>query len=122
METRTSRGTRDTVNAIDDYHETSYEDRVDDWIDRGLGRMKEMKERDVDEELPGAQSYDGLHIPAWTNDRLFGYQRVALHWMWDLHQQDAGGILGYVESRCTCFWLGSRSLAANMEISVTLLQ
>jgi hypothetical protein len=83
---------------VDDYHEASYEERVDDWIEHGLDRMKDMMERDADEELPGAQNYEGLHIPAWLNDRLFGYQRVALHWMWDLHLQEAGGILGYVVS------------------------
>lgn len=81
-------------NPVDDYHEASYEDRVDDWIESGLARMKVMKERDLSEELPGAQSYEGLRIPGWMNDRLFGYQRVALHWMWDLHLQEVGGILG----------------------------
>lgn len=90
--------TEGALITVDDYHEASYEERVDDWIEHGLDRMKDMMERDADEELPGAQNYEGLHIPAWLNDRLFGYQRVALHWMWDLHLQEAGGILGYVVS------------------------
>lgn len=80
--------------AIDDFQESHYEDRVDDWIEHGLDGMKDMKERDSDEELPGAETYKGLHVPAWMNDRLFGYQRTALRWMWDLHQQETGGILG----------------------------
>jgi DNA excision repair protein ERCC-6 len=81
--------------AIDDYDEIDYEDRVDNWIESGLARMKEMKERDLTETLPGEVEYPGgLYIPAWINDRLFGYQREGLRWMWELHQQEAGGILG----------------------------
>lgn len=81
---------------IDDFNEWDYEDRVDDWILNGLDRMKIMRERDGKEELPGALEHDGgLLIPAWINDRLFGYQREGLEWMWDLHQRkQAGGIIG----------------------------
>ena len=81
--------------SVDDLDEYVYEDRVDDWIENGLSRMKEMKERDVDDELPGEEVYEGgLCVPAWINDRLFAYQRVGLRWMWDLNQQEAGGIVG----------------------------
>lgn len=81
--------------ALDDIDEWVYEDRVDDWIENGLGRMKIMKERDDGEVLPGPEEYDGgLLIPAWMNNRLFGYQREGLKWMWDLHQQESGGIIG----------------------------
>jgi DNA excision repair protein ERCC-6 len=37
---------------------------------------------------------DGLVVPAWINDRLFPYQRTGLQWMWELHRQKCGGILG----------------------------
>lgn len=79
---------------IDDSSHEDYEDRVDDWIEHGLIRMKAMKERDDTEDLPGTEEYNGLWIPAWVNDRLFGYQRAGIQWMWDLHQQEAGGVLG----------------------------
>jgi hypothetical protein len=82
------------LDATDDLEEINYEDRVDDWIENGLSRMKEMKERDETEALPGAENCDGLYIPAWVNDRLFGYQRQGLHWMWNLHQQQVGGLIG----------------------------
>lgn len=110
-------------NAVDDYHEASYEDRVDDWIENGLARMKVMKERDLDEELPGAQVYEGLRIPGWMNDRLFGYQRVALHWMWDLHLQEVGGILGdemgLGKTVQVCAYLGA--LAASRKLKAVLI-
>jgi DNA excision repair protein ERCC-6 len=72
-----------------------YEDRVDDWIESGLERMKHMEERDETEVPPGAVTYDGgLVIPAWMNNRLFPYQRTGLRWMWELHMQEAGGVVG----------------------------
>jgi len=81
--------------ALDDMDEECYEDRVDDWIENGLSKMKIMTERDKDEKSPGADElHGGLIIPAWINDRLFPYQRQGLRWMWELHQQKAGGIIG----------------------------
>jgi len=81
--------------SIDDWDEDFYEDRVDDWIDNGPENMPIMKERDVNEIPPGEEEYDGgLIVPAWINDRLFPYQRTGLQWMWELHRQQAGGILG----------------------------
>jgi hypothetical protein len=84
-----------TNNALDDWDEDDFEDRVDDWIEVGVEQMKVMKEQDANETPPGEQVYDGgLVVPAWINDRLFPYQRTALQWMWELHRQQAGGIVG----------------------------
>jgi hypothetical protein len=81
--------------SLDDLQEWHYEDRVDDWIENGLMNMKIMKERDAQEVLPGDEDWDGgLWIPAWINDRLFPYQRDGVRWMWTLHQQGTGGIVG----------------------------
>ena len=81
--------------AIDDFDVDDYEDRIDDWIECGIQSMRDMDEQDQDEVKPGAATYaGGLEIPAWVNDRLFGYQRTALRWLWELHQQEAGGIVG----------------------------
>jgi hypothetical protein len=81
--------------AVDDWEEYDYEDRVADWTEQGLINMKSMKERDADETPPGQHIYEGgLVVPAWVNDRLFPYQRTGLQWMWELHRQQCGGILG----------------------------
>lgn len=81
--------------SVDDFDEEYYEDRVDDWVEGGISRMRVMKERDVNELPPGEEVYEGgLTIPAWINDRLFPYQRTGLRWMWELHRQQAGGIIG----------------------------
>ena len=80
---------------LDDWYEEEYEDRVEDWIESGVEQMKDMKERDAAEQPPGAAKLDGgLTVPAWINDRLFPYQRTGVEWMFELHQQQAGGIVG----------------------------
>ena len=81
--------------ALDDMNADDYEDRVDEWVYTGVQSMRDMKERDQTEVPPGEEVYEGgLVIPAWINDRLFPYQRTALEWMWELHRQEAGGIIG----------------------------
>ena len=57
--------------------------------------MKTMKEQDANEAPPGEAIYDcGLVVPAWINNRLFPYQRTGVQWMWELHRQQSGGVLG----------------------------
>lgn len=80
---------------IDDMEEYYYEDRVEEWMQSGLAKMRKMSERDETETPPGAAIHPGgLVIPSWMNNRLFPYQRTGLRWMWELHQQNAGGIVG----------------------------
>ena len=35
-----------------------------------------------------------LKVPQSLHEKLFEYQREALQWLWDLHLQNTGGILG----------------------------
>jgi DNA excision repair protein ERCC-6 len=37
---------------------------------------------------------EGLKIPKSLWSRLYNYQRVGVQWMFELHQQKCGGILG----------------------------
>mmetsp|Transcript_9232 Transcript_9232/g.19032 ORF Transcript_9232/g.19032 Transcript_9232/m.19032 type:complete len:169 (+) Transcript_9232:3-509(+) len=81
--------------SIDDIDEFDYEERVDEWMETGIESMREMAERDSSEAPPGAVVYEGgLEIPAWINDRLFPYQRTGVRWMWELHCQGTGGVVG----------------------------
>ena len=92
--------------APDDIEEVNYDDRVDVWQEVGIKRMKNMAERDDDNEeaLPGPVMHDGgLVIPGWINNRLFGYQRTGFRWLWELHRQEAGGIVGDEMVRYLCF-------------------
>jgi SNF2 family DNA or RNA helicase len=36
----------------------------------------------------------GYRLPAQLYDNLFDYQRIGVRWMWELHRQNAGGIIG----------------------------
>ncbi|CAB9511762.1 CHD3-type chromatin-remodeling factor [Seminavis robusta] len=82
--------------ARDDYRLDDYEDRVDYWRLHGVSEMKDMSQLRAEGETdPGAWTLDrGFSVPAWMNNRLFAYQRTGLEWMWTLHQQQAGGVMG----------------------------
>lgn len=111
-------------DSVDDYYEEDYEDRVDDWIDHGRDRMVQVAERDETEIPPGAEEYDGgLFVPAWVNNRLFPYQRAGVRWMWDLHQQEAGGVIGdemgLGKTVQVCAYLGA--MAASRKVDSILI-
>ncbi|XP_071797517.1 DNA excision repair protein ERCC-6-like isoform X2 [Asterias amurensis] len=57
-------------------------------------RMIERGEVDSDSEPEDMQFEGGLIIPGkiWCN--LYKYQKVGVKWLWELHQQQAGGIIG----------------------------
>lgn len=48
-----------------------------------------MEDEEADVEFEG-----GLVVPGRVYGALFDYQRTAVKWLWELHQQRAGGILG----------------------------
>lgn len=37
---------------------------------------------------------NGYKIPNNVYDKLFLYQKTCIKWLWELHQQDVGGIIG----------------------------
>lgn len=91
--------------APDDLEESNYDDRVDVWQEVGVGKMQVMAEGDDEQDglPPGAIMHDGgLVVPGWINNRLFGYQRTGLRWMWELHRQEAGGIGEYMSLEWPC--------------------
>ncbi|KAJ8905734.1 hypothetical protein NDN08_002239 [Rhodosorus marinus] len=47
-----------------------------------------------DREIEDETLEGGLRIPGAIYQNLFPYQRTGLKWMWELHQQECGGILG----------------------------
>eukprot|EP00753_Platysulcus_tardus_P011292 PLAT3281.24.p1 GENE.PLAT3281.24~~PLAT3281.24.p1 ORF type:complete len:1228 (+),score=372.28 PLAT3281.24:378-3686(+) len=63
---------------------------VDDWDDAHYNaRQEEFEEEDGFERLSG-----GFRLPLRIHSRLFDYQRRGVRWMWELHCQNVGGILG----------------------------
>ncbi len=84
---RKSRKRRQTV---DDGDRDEYLLRLDRWQAEVGGDIAGVAGREAhSEELEG-----GLRVPGTIWDQLFGYQKVCVQWLWELHQQRVGGILG----------------------------
>ncbi|GAB0495304.1 hypothetical protein MMPV_006603 [Pyropia vietnamensis] len=49
---------------------------------------------EADEEEEEVVFSGGFRVPASLYDRLFEYQRTGLQWLWELHCQQCGGIIG----------------------------
>ena len=76
-----------SYNVVDDGDKDIYLERLQEWQD---SRSEEaIKLESKYEELDG-----GLRVPFKIWNSLYHYQKVAVQWMWELHQQDVGGILG----------------------------
>ena len=72
---------------LDDGDKERYVARLANWQ---AGRSEEEKKLDGRyEEMEG-----GLKAPSVIWDRLYDYQKVGVQWMFELHQQHCGGILG----------------------------
>ena len=71
----------------DDGDKELYEQRVSAW--QSSRSQEEVTSAGQFEELEG-----GLRVPAVIWSRLYNYQKVGVQWMFELHQQRCGGILG----------------------------
>lgn len=89
---------------IDDGNEYLYQKRLKNWIN---ARVKKRKERgvtakyDISEEwlntdpfYKSASLKGGFKVPGEIFSKLFNYQKTCVQWLWELHQQGVGGILG----------------------------
>ncbi|KAG8232117.1 hypothetical protein J437_LFUL012126, partial [Ladona fulva] len=72
---------------------------IEDYVDRLKLWEKQQKEESRED---GGETNDilfheldgGLKVPLRIWKRLFSYQKVGVQWMWELHEQKCGGILG----------------------------
>ena len=71
----------------DDGDKELYEARVAAW-------QAERTEEEVVQAGQFEQLEGGLQVPAVIWSRLYNYQKVGVQWMFELHQQRCGGILG----------------------------
>jgi DNA excision repair protein ERCC-6 len=87
----------------DDGDEAVYRRRVVRWIKE----RKRLREEDDDSDeldsdefyrtCPGMEEEDlsnGFTCPGEVYSELFEYQRTCVDWLWELHQQEVGGIIG----------------------------
>eukprot|EP00066_Takifugu_rubripes_P002330 XP_003964192.1 PREDICTED: DNA excision repair protein ERCC-6-like [Takifugu rubripes] len=72
-----------------------YKRRIRRWKRQRLREREEKRERgeeltdDSDEEFD-----EGFKVPGFLWKKLFKYQQTGVRWLWELHCQQAGGILG----------------------------
>ncbi|RDW67192.1 DNA-dependent ATPase RAD26 [Aspergillus mulundensis] len=107
------------LSGLDDGNEKLYQSRLQTWVTRrSAARKRAQKSRqpdttqgpDVDEadtEIPEDEEWfmphptePDLHldnryrVPGDIHPLLFDYQKTGVQWMWELHQQQVGGIIG----------------------------
>ncbi|KNE58612.1 DNA excision repair protein ERCC-6 [Allomyces macrogynus ATCC 38327] len=94
----------DYRSAIDDGLHSQYEERLDKWARAHYWRRtgEDPLEDDFDPydemRLPGSEpdvAVDKeLVVPGSIHANLFGYQVTCVQWLWELHKQQVGGIIG----------------------------
>ncbi|XP_052775006.1 DNA excision repair protein ERCC-6-like isoform X2 [Mya arenaria] len=78
----------------DDGLEEYYLDRMEQFNDSELSKQRlraegRLSESEDDEEFDG-----GLKVPGRIWSKLYKYQKTCVKWLWELHCQQAGGIVG----------------------------
>ncbi|KAF7595647.1 hypothetical protein BBP40_005395 [Aspergillus hancockii] len=95
-------------SGLDDGNEKIYQSRLQHWVSRRGAARKRAQEGDTDlhehdrqEEwfmphpsVPDVDYDNGYRIPGDIHPLLFDYQKTGVQWLWELQQQQVGGIIG----------------------------
>ncbi|KAL2810916.1 SNF2 family N-terminal domain-containing protein [Aspergillus granulosus] len=103
-------------SGLDDGNEKLYQSRLQNWVRRRSAARKRARklQTEGDSEMDeGAEASDeeeewfmphptepdlpldnGYRVPGDIHPLLFDYQKTGVQWMWELHQQQVGGIIG----------------------------
>ncbi|KAL3430021.1 SNF2 family N-terminal domain-containing protein [Aspergillus tetrazonus] len=106
-------------SGLDDGNEKLYQSRLQNWVSRrSAARKRARQSRELDtHQVPDIDEADfrdsedeewfmphptqpdlhldnGYRIPGDIHPLLFDYQKTGVQWMWELHQQQVGGIIG----------------------------
>lgn len=81
---------------VDDGNEKLYRQRIREWRISELlkKRGNSSAVESGEEEYPDVVFDKGLKIPGKLWDKLYKYQQTGVKWLWELHCQQAGGIIG----------------------------
>ncbi|XP_022619416.1 DNA excision repair protein ERCC-6 isoform X1 [Seriola dumerili] len=72
-----------------------YRQRIRRWKRQRLREREEKRERGEDlTDDSDAEFDEGFKVPGFLWKKLYKYQQTGVRWMWELHCQQAGGILG----------------------------
>ncbi|KAN0086919.1 SNF2 family N-terminal domain containing protein [Elaphomyces granulatus] len=104
------------LTGLDDGNEQVYQSRLQSWVDRRAAARKRHDQKiengggeqpnedhdavQLDEwqmphpSIPDAEFSGGYRLPGDVYPYLFDYQKTGVQWLWELHQQLVGGIVG----------------------------
>nr|XP_035929423.1 DNA excision repair protein ERCC-6 isoform X2 [Halichoerus grypus] len=86
-------GGRKVVRCRDDGDEDYYKQRLRRWNKLRLRDKEKCLKLEDDSEESDAE-FDDFKMPGFLFKKLFKYQQTGVRWLWELHCQQAGGILG----------------------------
>ncbi|KAM6156362.1 DNA excision repair protein ERCC-6 [Erethizon dorsatum] len=93
--TENGRGTsRKVVRCRDDGDGEYYKQRLRRWNKFRLRDKEKHLKLEDDSEESDAEFDEGFKVPGFLFKKLFKYQQTGVRWLWELHCQQAGGILG----------------------------
>ncbi|XP_039629746.1 DNA excision repair protein ERCC-6 [Polypterus senegalus] len=78
----------------DDGNEDFYKHRLRKWKKQRLKEAQRHHEGGDDSEDSDAEFDEGFKVPGFLWKKLYKYQQTGVRWLWELHCQQAGGILG----------------------------
>ncbi|EHH19005.1 hypothetical protein EGK_19625 [Macaca mulatta] len=78
----------------DDGDEDYYKQRLRRWNKLRLQDKEKRLKLEDDSEESDAEFDEGFKVPGFLFKKLFKYQQTGVRWLWELHCQQAGGILG----------------------------
>ncbi|XP_060142232.1 DNA excision repair protein ERCC-6 isoform X2 [Globicephala melas] len=87
-------GGRKVVRCRDDGDEDYYKQRLRRWNKLRLQDKEKSLRLEDDSEESDAEFDEGFKVPGFLFKKLFKYQQTGVRWLWELHCQQAGGILG----------------------------
>ncbi|XP_067394966.1 DNA excision repair protein ERCC-6 [Emydura macquarii macquarii] len=87
-------GNRRVKRWRDDGDEDYYKQRLRRWHKQRLKDKEERRMAEEDFDESDAEFDEGFKVPGFLFRKLFKYQQTGVRWLWELHCQQAGGILG----------------------------
>ncbi|XP_074856033.1 DNA excision repair protein ERCC-6 [Carettochelys insculpta] len=78
----------------DDGDEDYYKQRLRRWQKQRLKDKEKRRMAEEDSDESDAEFDEGFRVPGFLFRKLFKYQQTGVRWLWELHCQQAGGILG----------------------------
>src|SRR5579862_689442 len=100
-----TRKKKDDLSNLDDGNESHYLDRLEKWSSkRATARQRSNPDIEYDDEdsewhhphptIPDLTFDGGFKLPGDIHPSLFDYQKTCVQWLWELHCQKVGGVIG----------------------------